>query len=113
MLDKDDCGKAKTCYSRPASCSSSQDCEYLLKYSVSGQDVMFELSSSKYQWIAVGFNPNKGSMAGGESLACETYGSKVVLRHYNMPKKERPDPSSETKATLLSSNMTGNILTCK
>lgn len=62
MLDKDDCGKTKSCYSRPASCSSSQDCEYLLKYSVSGQDVMFELSSSKYQWIAVGFNPNKGSM---------------------------------------------------
>jgi hypothetical protein len=58
MLNKDGCGKTKSCFSQPPSCTSSQDCIYLLKYSVApnGQDAVFELSTNKYQWIAVGFN---------------------------------------------------------
>ena len=57
LLNKAKCGDTASCFSKPASCTSSDDCEYLLKYSVTEDDyIVFELSTNKFQWISVGFN---------------------------------------------------------
>ncbi|XP_046846356.1 ferric-chelate reductase 1-like [Xenia sp. Carnegie-2017] len=112
-LDKSDCGKTQSCYSKPGGCLSSEDCEYLLKYSVSNESVVFEMSSNKYEWIAVGFNFIRNSMGGGESLSCERYGDSIILHHYDMPNETRPDPSNNSQATLLDSQILTNYIYCK
>ena len=55
QLSKSDCGNTKACFSKPESCSSSNDCSYLLMYKPSESAVTFEMSS-KEEWVSVGFN---------------------------------------------------------
>ena len=63
----DGCGKTKSCYSEPESCTSSGDCEYLVTLKPVGDEdtesgeVEFELSC-KGQWAAIGFNKEKNKM---------------------------------------------------
>ena len=59
LLNKQGCKTTSSCYSAPPSCMSSNDCDYLLKYSLDGKNVIFELSSKTYEWVAVGFNDKK------------------------------------------------------
>ena len=63
-ITKDGCGKTKSCYSEPANCKSSKDCEYLATIKPEGdqcESVEFELSTKK-QWGAIGFNSEKNKM---------------------------------------------------
>ncbi|XP_028392495.1 putative ferric-chelate reductase 1 [Dendronephthya gigantea] len=118
LLDKAGCNSTISCYSQPPSCTSSKDCKYLLKYSVQNNEIIdFNLSSNTFEWIAVGFNPKNPRMAGGESLVCERYiikdNENIILRHYNMKTEDRPYPSQDTNATLVSRSKSGNILSCR
>ena len=65
-ITKDGCGKIKSCYSEPANCKSSKDCDYLVtmkpvRDQCESGEVEFELSAKK-QWVAIGFNNEKNKM---------------------------------------------------
>ena len=65
-ITKDGCRKTKSCYSEPANCKSSKDCDYLVTMKPTGDqgesgEVEFELSAKK-QWVAIGFNNEKNKM---------------------------------------------------
>lgn len=112
FLDKQGCNTTSSCFSKPSDCRSSDDCEYLLKYSVNGANATFEVSSNQHEWVAVGFN-NLNQMSGGNSLVCQNNGSNIVLKHYVMPKEARPDWSKETKARIFSLQSSGRVMYCK
>ena len=67
QITKDGCGKTKSCYSEPESCTTSSDCRYLVTMKpVGGEDsdsgeVEFELSTVG-QWGSIGFNNEKNEM---------------------------------------------------
>ena len=53
------CGQTKGCYASPASCTSSENCDFLVTYNATNSThVEFELSG-KGDWIAVGFSDNR------------------------------------------------------
>ena len=54
-MSKNGCPKTKGCFSKPSSCSSSEDCDFLITYTPSDEAVVFEMSS-KGKWAALGFN---------------------------------------------------------
>ena len=66
QITKDGCGEIKRCYSEPADCEGSSDCNYFVTIKpVKGGDgqgdvteVEFEISSNK-QWASIGFNKEK------------------------------------------------------
>ena len=67
QMSKDGCGKTKSCYSEPKSCTSSSDCQYLVTIKPVGDEdsddgeVEFELSTTD-QWVSIGFNNEKNKM---------------------------------------------------
>ena len=66
QINKDGCGKTKSCYSEPANCKGTSDCDFLVTIRpLKGVDcnddngeVEFELSTNK-DWASIGFNKEK------------------------------------------------------
>ena len=56
QITEDGCGKTKTCFSVPEACTSSSDCDYLVTYKATADDIEFELASKSSKWVAIGFN---------------------------------------------------------
>ena len=79
-ITKDGCGKTKSCYSEPANCKSSKDCEYLATIKPEGdqcESVEFELSTKK-QWGAIGFNSEKNKMV--RKINCSYWNFKLMCQ---------------------------------
>ncbi|XP_027049152.1 uncharacterized protein LOC113676667 [Pocillopora damicornis] len=104
FITKDGCRKTKSCYSEPANCKSSKDCDYLVTMKPTGDqgesgEVEFELSAKK-QWVAIGFNNEKDKMDGTDALICAEVNDKVTVEHYmadqgyGRPTKTTPTPAS-------------------
>lgn len=66
QINKDGCGKTKSCYSEPANCKGTSDCDFFVTIrplkgvdcSDDNGEVEFELSTNK-DWAAIGFNKEK------------------------------------------------------
>lgn len=115
MIDKTGCGTAKSCYSEPAGCSSSADCDYLLVYIPQANgDVMFELSS-KQNWHAVGFSADN-KMPNTDVLLClrKNDGS-VDVGHYWTDSYSAPAKSTQGTAalTVLKAEYISGVLSCR
>ncbi|XP_058951957.2 ferric-chelate reductase 1-like [Pocillopora verrucosa] len=119
-ITKDGCRKTKSCYSEPANCKSSKDCDYLVTMKPTGDqgesgEVEFELSAKK-QWVAIGFNNEKNKMDGTDALICAEVNDKVTVEHYmadqgyGRPTKTTPTPTSII-ATLAESK--GGVVACR
>ncbi|PFX26311.1 putative ferric-chelate reductase 1 [Stylophora pistillata] len=119
-ITKDGCGKTKSCYSEPADCKSSKDCDYLVTIKPVGDkgesgQVEFELSAKK-KWVAIGFNNEKNKMDGTDALICAVVNDKVTVEHYladkgyGRPTKTTPTPTSIV-ATLAESK--GGVVACR
>ncbi|CAH3195825.1 unnamed protein product, partial [Porites evermanni] len=102
QINKDGCGKTKSCYSEPANCKGTSDCDFLVTIrplkgvdcSDDNGEVEFELSTNK-DWAAVGFNKEK-KMAGTDALICMKGRRRNYVRHfvadngYGTPTRTRP-----------------------
>lgn len=122
IINKDGCGKTKSCYSEPANCKGTSDCDFLVTIrplkgvdcSDDNGEVEFELSTNK-DWAAIGFNKEK-KMAGTDSLICMKGRQRNYVRHfvadngYGTPTRTRPTPSSLVKTLAKSEN---GVLSCR
>ncbi|XP_020894776.1 putative ferric-chelate reductase 1 isoform X2 [Exaiptasia diaphana] len=103
-INKTGCFKTKGCISFPSSCSSSDDCDYLLTYASKGDHVVFELSS-KNEYAGFGLNTKK-AMDGGDAIVCSklplAYNTSralvghYLLHHHNTPSISKPTPPGLT-----------------
>jgi len=98
QINKDGCGKTKSCYFEPESCTSSGDCRYLVTMKPVGDEdsddgeVEFELSTTG-EWAAIGFNSEKNKMPGTDALICAEVDGNISVDHYKVEGYGRPDKS--------------------
>ncbi|XP_073240019.1 DOMON domain-containing protein FRRS1L-like [Porites lutea] len=106
------CGKTKGCYASPASCTSSENCDFLVTYNATNSThVEFELSG-KGDWIAVGFSDDR-LMANTDILMCVN--DQALSGHYyatgrSTPSRTNPTPAAIEFIELADEN---NIIKCR
>lgn len=114
LISKTGCNKSKMCFSKPASCTSSKDCQYFLTYQANSEDVRFELSA-KNQWVAVGFN-DVPQMPGVDALICKTdLSNSVRAGSYHAQDHMRPVKSEKNSllVKLLAGEYNGGVISCR
>ncbi|XP_067036706.1 DOMON domain-containing protein FRRS1L-like [Acropora muricata] len=95
-FNTNDCGTSKGCLRSPETCTTSENCDFLITYAATNSDtVEFELSGIE-DWIAVGFSDNQ-LMAETDILMCVSDVSQDG--HYyadsrQTPQRTVPTPSS-------------------
>ncbi|XP_067036891.1 ferric-chelate reductase 1-like isoform X2 [Acropora muricata] len=95
-FNTNDCGTSKGCFRSPETCTTSENCDFLITYAATNFDtVEFELSGIE-NWIAVGFSDNQ-LMAETDILMCVSDVSQDG--HYyadsrQTPQRTVPTPSS-------------------
>jgi len=122
QINKDGCGKTKSCYFEPESCTSSSDCRYLVTMKPVGDEdsddgeVEFELSTTG-QWGAIGFNSEKNKMPGTDALICTEVGGKVSVDHYKVEAYDLPPETkslpSPASLVLDFGESSGGVLSCR
>ncbi|CAH3043692.1 unnamed protein product [Porites lobata] len=106
------CGETKGCYASPASCTTSEDCDFLVTYNATNSThVEFELSG-KGDWIAVGFSDDR-LMANTDILMCVN--NQALRGHYyatgrTIPQRTNPTPAA---VQIIEQADENNIIKCR
>ncbi|CAH3191433.1 unnamed protein product, partial [Porites evermanni] len=91
------CGETKGCYASPASCTTSENCNFLITYNATNSThVEFELSG-KGDWIAVGFSDDQ-LMVNTDILMCVN--NQSLSGHYYATNRSRPPRTNPTPAAV-------------
>ncbi|XP_067027448.1 ferric-chelate reductase 1-like isoform X3 [Acropora muricata] len=114
-IAKEGCGKTKSCYSEPADCKASSDCNYLvtIKPLAKGKELEFELSA-KAQWVSIGFDKDK-QMPDSDAIICAEDHKRVSADHYvadqgyGVPTKT----SAPSSLVTLFGESSGGIVSCR
>ncbi|XP_044172749.1 DOMON domain-containing protein FRRS1L-like isoform X2 [Acropora millepora] len=95
-FNTDDCSTSKGCFRSPETCTTSENCDFLITYNATSSDtVEFELSGSG-NWIAVGFSDNR-SMRDTDILMCVSDASldgHYYANSHQTPQRTRTTPSA-------------------
>ncbi|XP_044172751.1 DOMON domain-containing protein FRRS1L-like [Acropora millepora] len=84
------CGTSKGCFRSPETCTTSENCDFLITYAaMNSGTVEFELSGNE-NWIAVGFSDNQ-EMAETDILMCVSDESEKQDGHYYANSQQTPE----------------------
>ncbi|KAM7444870.1 DOMON domain-containing protein frrs1L [Porites harrisoni] len=106
------CGETKGCFVSPASCSTSENCDFLVTYNATNSThIEFELSG-KGDWMAVGFSDDQ-LMANTDILMCVN--NRALSGHYYATGRSRPPRTNPTPAAvqIIEQEDENNIIKCR
>lgn len=108
----DDCERTKGCFRSPQSCTTSDNCDFLVTYSATNSThVEFELSGQG-AWIAVGFSDDQ-NMADTDILMCVN--NRALSGHYYATAQSTPPRTDPTPAAVefIEQEADGDVMTCR
>ncbi|XP_067036686.1 ferric-chelate reductase 1-like isoform X2 [Acropora muricata] len=114
-FNTNDCGTSKGCFRSPETCTTSENCDFLITYAATNFDtVEFELSGIE-NWIAVGFSDNR-LMAETDILMCVSdvsQGGHYYADSRQTPQRTVPTPSSDAAVNISAREFVDSLMKCR
>ncbi|XP_029198561.2 ferric-chelate reductase 1-like isoform X1 [Acropora millepora] len=109
------CGTSKGCFRSPETCTTSENCDFLITYAATNSGtVEFELSGNE-NWIAVGFSDNQ-EMAETDILMCVSDESEKQDGHYYANSQQTPEqtvPTPSSAVNISAREFVDNRMKCR